>query len=232
MLFLAAAHTIEGALDDERGEVLTVDLGEDDVDVGESTVGNPHLLAVEHIAAVILTRRAGLGAERIRPRARFAQTIRTNQFPAHELREILLFLRIGAEHSDRHDDQTGLRTERGAKRATLTNPTGDDGRAHLVQREPAIGLRNVGPHQTQLTSTPEQLAREVPILGLKLIVGPHDLVRHELLGRLVDESMLLRLLLRREHSVARCVCQEPGAAFLCGRSRCRRHLSCLRLPPN
>ena len=40
-------------------EVLAVDLGEDDEDVGEAAVGDPHLLAVQHEAAVGLPRRRG-----------------------------------------------------------------------------------------------------------------------------------------------------------------------------
>ena len=57
VLFLAARHAAERALDDERGELLAVDLGEDDEQVGEAAVGDPHLLAVQHEAAVGLPRR-------------------------------------------------------------------------------------------------------------------------------------------------------------------------------
>ena len=55
MFFLAVRHARKGALDDERREVLArrVDhLAEDDVDVGEAAVRDPHLLAVQHEAAV------------------------------------------------------------------------------------------------------------------------------------------------------------------------------------
>ncbi len=65
MLFLAAADSREGPLDDERREVLAVYLGEHDVEVREPAVRNPHLLAVEHEAPVLLANRAGFGAERV-----------------------------------------------------------------------------------------------------------------------------------------------------------------------
>ena len=52
VLFLAARHAGPLAFDDEGGEVLAVDLGEHDEDVGEAAVGDPHLLAGEHEAAV------------------------------------------------------------------------------------------------------------------------------------------------------------------------------------
>ena len=57
VLFLAARDAAERPLDDERGELLAVDLGKDDEDVGEAAVGDPHLLAVQHEAAVRLPRR-------------------------------------------------------------------------------------------------------------------------------------------------------------------------------
>src|SRR5207245_10655184 len=58
VLFLAALHA-ERALDEERGELLAVDLRKDDEQIGEAAVGDPHLLAVDHEAAVRLAH--GLG---------------------------------------------------------------------------------------------------------------------------------------------------------------------------
>ena len=49
LLFVRAAHHAHAALDDERGELLAVDLGEDGEQVGEAAVGDPRLLAVEHV---------------------------------------------------------------------------------------------------------------------------------------------------------------------------------------
>ena len=57
VLFLAARHARPGALDDERGELLAVDLRKDDEDVGKAAVGDPHLLAGEDEAAVRLPHR-------------------------------------------------------------------------------------------------------------------------------------------------------------------------------
>ena len=51
------------ALDDEGGEVLAVHLGEDDEDVGEAAVGDPHLLAVQRRSC----RRAGASPAPWRP---------------------------------------------------------------------------------------------------------------------------------------------------------------------
>jgi hypothetical protein len=67
VLFLARADAGKRAFDDERGEVLAVDLGKDDDDVGKAAVGDPHLLAVEHPRAVRLLHRARFRGKRIGP---------------------------------------------------------------------------------------------------------------------------------------------------------------------
>ncbi len=50
MLFRAHGLTPgEIALDEERGELFAIDLGEDCVEIGEAAVGDPHLLAVKDV---------------------------------------------------------------------------------------------------------------------------------------------------------------------------------------
>ena len=49
VLFLADRKARRVALDQEGGELLAIDLGEDGEQVGEAAVGDPHLLAVEHV---------------------------------------------------------------------------------------------------------------------------------------------------------------------------------------
>ena len=71
VLFGAVAHAGIVALDDEAGELLAVDFGEDDVDVGERAVGDPHLLAVQNpVRPFGIESRGGLGRERVGARAR------------------------------------------------------------------------------------------------------------------------------------------------------------------
>ena len=95
VLFVARAHARESALDDEGGEVLAVDLGEHDEDVGEAAVGDPHLLAGQREAAVGQPDRAGGGAERIGSRPRLAQRIGADHLAGDQLRQIARLL-IGA----------------------------------------------------------------------------------------------------------------------------------------
>ena len=82
VLFLARAEAAERALDDERGELLAVDLGEDDEDVGEAAVRDPHLLARERPAAVRLLRGPGLGGERVGSGAGLAERVGADDLAA------------------------------------------------------------------------------------------------------------------------------------------------------
>ena len=94
VFFLAVADAGKAAFDEEGGELLAVDLGEDDEEVGEAAVGDPHLLAAEREAAVGMPGRARLRAERIRAGARLAQRICADHLAADEPRQVLRLLRL------------------------------------------------------------------------------------------------------------------------------------------
>src|SRR5215471_18083413 len=97
VLFVSARHAGKRPLDDERTEMFPVDLGEDDVEVGEAAIGDPHLLAVQDEAAVGRARRSSTGSERVRARSRLAQTIRADQLARHQSREVLPLLAFAAK---------------------------------------------------------------------------------------------------------------------------------------
>ena len=65
VFLIARADAGERALDDEGGEVFSIHFREDDVDVGEAAVGDPHLLAVENPGTVGGLRCLRARAERI-----------------------------------------------------------------------------------------------------------------------------------------------------------------------
>jgi hypothetical protein len=96
VLLLAVRDAGERPFDDEGGEVLAVDLGEDDVEVGEAAVGDPGLLAVQDEAAVGLPRGAGPGAEGIGPGARLAEAVGAIVSPSGGRGELAL-LGLGPE---------------------------------------------------------------------------------------------------------------------------------------
>ena len=128
VLFLAGAEAAERALDDEGGELLAVDLGEDDEDVGEAAVGDPHLLARERPAAVRLFRGPGLGGERVRSGAGFAERVGADDLAAQEARQVIRLLRLGAEE----DDGQHGRGWPGRRRWWQTRPS-----ARCARRRPA-----------------------------------------------------------------------------------------------
>ena len=212
VLLGAARHALERPLDDERGELLAVDLREDDVDIGETAVRDPHLLAVQQEAAVRLACRARLRAEGVRPRARFAQAVRADGFAAHEPRQVAPLLGLGPEGADRHDDEPGLRSEGRAERPGVAQASGDQGRAHLVEPDAAVGFRHVRAEQTELAAAAEQTPREVPVLRLELVVLVDHLPGDELVRRPVDEPLLVGQALRREDRLGGRRCKEPSAA--------------------
>ena len=53
LVLVAAADHAHAALDEERGELLAVDLREDGEQIGEAAVGDPHLLAVEQVVPAV-----------------------------------------------------------------------------------------------------------------------------------------------------------------------------------
>ena len=171
VLFLAARHAGERALDDERGEVLAVDLREDDEDVGEAAVGDPHLLAVEDEAAVGLPRRARLGAERVGARrptrsARRRRPIRRTRAAAGT---------SASAPRCRTAGSAGCRGWPARRRSRRTTPTARCARettsdADLVELDAAVRLGDVDAEQAELAAARcTSVARQRPVLLLEPI---------------------------------------------------------------
>ena len=70
-----------------------------------------------------------------------------DQLARDEAGQVLLLLRLGAEHVDRQDGEVGLGAERGGKRAVLGDLLGDDQRRDLVEVDAAVGFGDVGAEQ-------------------------------------------------------------------------------------
>ena len=224
VLLVAGAHPREAPFDQKGGELLAVHLGEDDEEIGESPVRDPHLLPAQHEAAVVLPGRARLGAERIRPGAGLAQTVGPDPLAADELAQILVLLGVGAEAAQRDDRQPGVRPEGRPERPALSDAAGHDDRGGLVELDAAVGLRDVGAHQPELTRATDQAARQVPVLRFELVVVRHDLLGDELLGGLIDEPVLVGESFGGEDRAGRGLLEEPGPSGDAGRRRChRRH---------
>ena len=110
------AHHPHRALDEERGELLAVDLGEDGEQIGEAAVRDPHLLAVEQIVpAVVAEHGGGLRGERVRPRLRLGERVGADHLAARQPRQIFRLLRLVAEVDGRQRADRRVRANRAAR---------------------------------------------------------------------------------------------------------------------
>ena len=212
MLFLAARDAGKRALDDEGGEVLAVDLGEDDEDVGEAAVGDPHLLAVQHEAAVRLSRGRRLCAERVRSGSRLAEAVRADDFAGHQLRQIFALLRIRAEERQRQDREIRLRAEGRREGRGPRHPLAHNHRRDLVELHAAVLFGDVDREKSQLAAAHQKLSRDGPVLLLQPVQLRQDLVHDELFGRTGDEALLFGQAFRRADGLGLRGGQQPLAA--------------------
>ena len=104
------------------------DFREDGEEIGLAAVRDPHLLAVEDVVrAVGREVGAGFGGEGIRAGLRFAEAVGADDFGARKLRQVLLFLRLGAEEQERQRADARVRAmpaaEGAVARRTVRRPT-------------------------------------------------------------------------------------------------------------
>ncbi|MNS91120.1 hypothetical protein D3C72_1251970 [compost metagenome] len=92
-------EALHALLDDKGGHAaraqVRLGLGVDHQHIGVGAVGDPHLVAVEHVAVAALVR-AQLHRHHVRTRARFAHRQRTDLGAAAQVRQEALLLRLGA----------------------------------------------------------------------------------------------------------------------------------------
>ena len=213
VFFLAVRHTGEVLLHDKCREVFAVNLGKHDVDVGETTVGDPHLFAVEHPRAVGLFCGPRTSTERIRPGAGLAQAVGADQITRHDARQVLLLLRLGAKTQDRNNRETCLRAKRGGKRRTAPHDLADDDRGRLVEVDAAKLLGHVSAEQPQIAAAFHHRPRKRPVLGLHLRQRRQHLLLQELGRRLGDQAVVVAEPLGRQHRVVCGGLKQPGGAF-------------------
>src|SRR6185503_1730843 len=116
LLLGAGREARRRALDQERREVLAVDLGEHREQVREAGIGDELLRAGQAIAAVGLAVGACLGGERIAAGAGLRERIGGEPLAARELRQIPLLLIFAAIVDGRERSDAGVRAPRDAER--------------------------------------------------------------------------------------------------------------------
>src|SRR5205823_6260690 len=112
-----AADDAHGALDEERGELLAVNLRENREEIGELPVGDPHLLPVQRVMTAVGAQRGGRPrGERVRSRLRLGERVGANQLAARQPRKVALLLLLSPEIHERQRPYRRMRAERSAER--------------------------------------------------------------------------------------------------------------------
>ena len=138
--FVGAALHAHAAFDDEGGELLAVDLGEDREEVGEAAVGDPGLLAVEEVVRAVRRQpRGGPCRQRIRARLRLGERVGADQLAAAEPGQILRLLLGRSEVDDRQGANRRVRAQRSAEGRIDGEGLADVGGADLVETQSAVG---------------------------------------------------------------------------------------------
>src|SRR5262247_576878 len=213
--------------DDEAGEFFAVDFGEDYIDVGEPAVGDPHLLAVQNpMRPFRIEPRRGLGRESVGARPGFAQAIGRDPFARPDLRQVFFLLLLSAEINDRQKPDAGRRAEGRGERTLAGDVFRDQHRRDVIERKPAVLLRDARREQPQLARLAQQLALQFVILLFDARARRRYFFFNVFGGRLRDHSLLFGEILRREDQTWRRLGDQKTAAFEY-RFLCRNHNSTL-----
>ena len=222
LLLRAQAHARRSLLDHEGGEVLAVDLGEGDVDVGEAGVAEPHLLAVEDPAlAVRREDRPRLRVHRVARRGRLGERVGADPLSGREAGQVLLLLRLGAEVDDGQRADAGVAHEGDREAAVAGRLLRDEAAAHLVEAEAAVLLRDLDAQQPQLARLAQERPGGLVLQGEDLGDPRHHLLLHELGGRVADHALLLAQVLGGEDLLHSALLDEEAASPR-GEDRCVR----------
>src|SRR5215813_23715 len=223
VFFGARSGAVVVVFDDEAGEFFAVDFGEDYIDVGERAVGDPHLLAVQNpMRPFRIESRGGLGRESVGARPGFAQAIGRDPFARPDLRKVFFLLLLRAEINDRQKPDAGRRAEGRGERTLAGDVFRDQHRRNVIERKPAVLLRDARREQPQLARFAQQLALQFVILLFDARAVRRHLFFNVFGGRLRDHSLLFGEILRREDQTRRSIGDQETAAFE-DRFLCRNH---------
>src|SRR5690348_10513637 len=142
VLFISRFESREGALDNERGELLSVDFCENDVEVRKSTVRNPHFLAVQDVVrAFRIQFRARQGVLRVRAGLRLGKAISAYPLSGRQLRQVLLLLLLISEIHDGQRSDAGVSAVRHRESTVDRQLFGEHRRSNLVEARTSVLLR-------------------------------------------------------------------------------------------
>ncbi len=198
-LLFVAGHQPRSPLDDEGGEFVPVHFGEDDEDIGEAAVRDPHLLPFENISAAVFCKRGlRFRCQSIRARSGFGQAIGGDPLTCGQFRQIFFPLFRCPEVDDRQRSDRRVSSKAGAEGRHDRDLFSDKCRTHLVESKPAVVFGDVDPQQIKLTCLDQQLASQGPVLGVNLFCSRQHLLAHKLIRDRGEHPLFLADILAGE----------------------------------
>ncbi len=172
----------EAPLDEEGGELLAVDLGEDGEEIGEAGVGDELLRPGEPVVAVRRAHRLGLGAERVAAGARLGERVGGDQLAGHQARAGSgSFCSSVPKKTSGQRADAGVRAPRDRERRELERALADQRRAGLADAEAAVVGGDVEHQKAELAGLLEQAAHHARRLRLDRVDVRQHLAPHEVL---------------------------------------------------
>src|SRR4030095_13780795 len=133
-------------------EFVTVNLGEDSEYVGKATVRDPHFLTIQNIVSAIGVKHGPrLGCQGVGTSTRFGQGKACTPLATRKTRQVLLFLRIGAEVDQRQRADCCMRSQRAGKRRHDADLFTKISRTYLVETESSVHLGNINAEKIEFT---------------------------------------------------------------------------------
>jgi hypothetical protein len=133
VLFGADGKSRKISFDEERRKLLAVNFRKHRKEVGETRVGNPHLLAVQYVVLAVRRKHGTRAAiEGVGAGSRFRQGVRANNFSRGEARQIFFLLLFGTEINDGQQANAAVRAPSGGKPGVLGDVVGDNGGGNFV----------------------------------------------------------------------------------------------------
>ena len=206
--------------DQEGGELLAIHLGKYREQVGESAIGDPHLLAVQDVVtAVGREHRPRAAVHGIATGGGFRQSIRTDPLTRGEFRQVLPLLFVSAVPHDGQRADAHMRAERHRKTGQLADGFGNQRGGHLVHFQAAVGFGNIHRHQPKFAGLAQQTLGDHEVFGLDLGSRRHHLVLGEVDCGLGNLPVLLGEVFGCEYVLRIAFLGEETAAFYAFRRR-------------
>ena len=206
VLFRSERNARALALHDEAGEFIAIQLRENDENVRESAVADPHFLTVQDVLVAVFVG-AGFGGEGIGAAAGFGQAVGGLELSATQVGQVLSFLRFGSEVED------GQRTDTGVRRHGCGKAAGNraqffvnDRIGVVVHEHPTVFFGDMRTEQPEFTRFLEQLHLVLDFAGA-IVRGSGEILHH-----LANHFLLFVEIFGDEHAISGLIFDQKFSA--------------------